>query len=81
MFAGMPARVRRQTHRTRPGVPFFGKSRAATAAEEIAMVIVFIGCLIAVAAYLAKRLSDANTENVALRGQVSSLKRKLGKNR
>lgn len=80
MFAGMPACVRRQTHRTRPGVPFLGKPWAATAAE-IAVVIVLIGCLIAVAAYLAWRLADANTENAALRGQVSSLKRKLGRNR
>jgi hypothetical protein len=45
------------------------------------MLITFIGCLIAVAAYFAKRLNDANTENAALRDQITSLKRKLGRGR
>jgi hypothetical protein len=41
------------------------------------MVIVLIACLIGVSLYLAKRLSDANTTNTALRTQVASLKRQL----
>ena len=41
------------------------------------MVIVLIACLIGVSLYLAKRLSDANTANIALRSQVVSLKRQL----
>ncbi len=41
------------------------------------MVIVLIAGLIGVSLYLAKRLSDANTANAALRSQVASLKRRL----
>jgi hypothetical protein len=41
------------------------------------MLIVLVTCLIGVLLYLAKRLSEANTENTALRNQVASLKRQL----
>ena len=41
------------------------------------MVIVLVACLTGVSLYLAKRLSDANTTNTALRSQVASLKRQL----
>ncbi len=41
------------------------------------MVIALIAGLIGVSLYLAKRLSDANTANTALRNQVASLKRQL----
>ncbi len=40
-----------------------------------------IGCLVALALYLGKRLSDSNTENTVLKGQVASLKRQLVKRR
>ena len=45
------------------------------------MTILLITVLAAVALYLAKRLSDANAENVVLRDQISSLKRQLGRQR
>jgi hypothetical protein len=45
------------------------------------MMIALVGCLIVVALYLAKRLSDVNSENTALRDQVASLKRQLGRRR
>jgi hypothetical protein len=45
------------------------------------MITTFIGCLIAVAAYLGKRLSDSHSENVALRGQIAALKRQLVRRR
>jgi hypothetical protein len=45
------------------------------------MITAFVGCLIAVAAFLGKRLSDAHSENVALRGQIAALKRKLVRHR
>jgi hypothetical protein len=45
------------------------------------MEVVLIGCLIGVAAYLAWRLRDANSKNAALQGQITSLKRKLGRGR
>jgi hypothetical protein len=41
------------------------------------MVIMLVACLIGVSLYLAKRLSDANMANTALRNQVASLKRQL----
>jgi|KBSMisStandDraft_5_1062788.scaffolds.fasta_scaffold666732_2 hypothetical protein len=41
------------------------------------MVLMLIAGLIGVSLYLAKRLSDANTANTALRSQVASLKRQL----
>jgi hypothetical protein len=44
-------------------------------------VIVLAGCLVILSLYLGKRLSDANTENSALRTQVASLKRQLAKRR
>jgi hypothetical protein len=49
--------------------------------RENKMEVILIGCLIAVAAYLAWRLRDANSKNAALQGQISSLKRKLGRGR
>lgn len=45
------------------------------------MLIVVFACLVGVSLYLAKRLSDANTANTALRNQVASLKRQLKGNR
>ena len=45
------------------------------------MIITLIGGLIIVAGYLAKRLADVRTENAALQSQVTSLRRKLGRNR
>ena len=45
------------------------------------MVIMLVACLIGVSLYLAKRRSDANTANAALRNQVASLKRQLKSNR
>jgi hypothetical protein len=45
------------------------------------MVLAIIGCLIIVAGYLAKRLADARTQNAALQSQVTSLRRKLSRNR
>jgi hypothetical protein len=41
------------------------------------MLAVVFACLVGVSLYLAKRLSDANTANAALRNQVASLKRQL----
>lgn len=45
------------------------------------MELAFFAALIGVVLYLARRLSTANTENVALRTQVASLKRQLGRAR
>jgi hypothetical protein len=45
------------------------------------MVILLVACLVGVSLYLAKRLSDANTANTALRNQVASLKRQLRSSR
>jgi hypothetical protein len=45
------------------------------------MALVLLAALAAVCLYLAKRLSDANAENTALRTQVASLKKKLVRNR
>jgi Tfp pilus assembly protein PilN len=45
------------------------------------MVIVLVAGLIGVSLYLAKRLSEANTANTALRSQVASLKRQLKSSR
>jgi len=45
------------------------------------MVIVLVTGLIGVSLYLAKRLSEANTTNTALRSQVASLKRQLRSSR
>lgn len=45
------------------------------------MPTVLIACALALAAYLAKRLWDANTENAALRTQIALLKRQLGRAR
>ncbi len=45
------------------------------------MIVVLVASLIGVSLYLAKRLSDANTTNTALRSQVASLKRQLKSNR
>jgi hypothetical protein len=45
------------------------------------MTIALVGCLIIVALYLAKRLSDVNSENVALRNQIASLKKQLVRRR
>jgi hypothetical protein len=45
------------------------------------MVIVLVAALSAISLYLAKRLSEANTANAALRSQVASLKRQLRSNR
>jgi hypothetical protein len=45
------------------------------------MELAFLACLIGVVLYLGTRLLAANTENAALRTQVASLKRQLGKGR
>lgn len=45
------------------------------------MTVVLIVTLLAVALYLAKRTSDVGTENIALRGQIASLKRQLARRR
>jgi len=45
------------------------------------MEIVIGGCLIALAMYLGKRLSDAKTQNAELRVKVASLKRQLTRSR
>jgi hypothetical protein len=45
------------------------------------MTIVLIACLIGIALYLAKRLSEANARNAALEGQVTSLKKQLARSR
>ncbi len=43
------------------------------------MTVALIGILLAAAGYLAKRWSDANSENVELRARVVSLRRQLAK--
>ena len=45
------------------------------------MEFAFFACLIGVALYLGTRLRAANTENAALRTQIASLKRQLGRGR
>lgn len=45
------------------------------------MEFTFFACLAGAVMYLAWRLSAANTENAALRTQVASLKRQLGRGR
>jgi hypothetical protein len=45
------------------------------------MELAFFACLTGVVLYLARRLSVANTENVALRTQIALLKRQLGRAR
>jgi hypothetical protein len=45
------------------------------------MIIVVVGCLVILALYLAKRVSDVNTENAVLRGQIASLKKQLARRR
>jgi hypothetical protein len=45
------------------------------------MMIALVGCLVIVSMYLVKRLTDANTENTALRAQVASLKKQLSRRR
>jgi hypothetical protein len=45
------------------------------------MAILLITALAGISLYLAKRLSDANAENTALRDQVASLKRQLVRQR
>jgi hypothetical protein len=45
------------------------------------MSALLVASLIGVSLYLAKRLSDTNAENTALRDQVASLKRQLRKGR
>lgn len=41
------------------------------------LMTILVGCLIAVALYLGKRLSTVNAEVAALRNQNASLKRQL----
>jgi hypothetical protein len=43
------------------------------------MTLLLIGALAALTGYLRIRLSAANNENTALRAQVASLKRQLGR--
>jgi hypothetical protein len=45
------------------------------------VTLALIAGLVIVVGYLAKRASDATTENTALRDQVASLKRQLAKRR
>jgi hypothetical protein len=45
------------------------------------MTIVLLAGVILVSLYLAKRLSDANSENEALRTQIASLKKQLVRQR
>jgi hypothetical protein len=45
------------------------------------MLIGFLGLLVLVSGYLAKRLSDEKTENAALRDRIASLKRQLARRR
>ena len=45
------------------------------------MELIFFACLSGAVLYLAWRLSAVNTENAALRTQVASLKRQLGRGR
>jgi hypothetical protein len=45
------------------------------------MEFAFFACLIGAVLYLATRLSAAKTENAALRNQIASLKRHLGRDR
>jgi len=45
------------------------------------MTIALVVCLVSVSLYLAKRLSDANSENAALRNQIAALKRQLVRRR
>jgi hypothetical protein len=45
------------------------------------MLIGFLGLLVLVSGYLAKRLSNEKTENAALRDRIASLKRQLARRR
>ena len=45
------------------------------------MITLLVASLIGVSLYLAKRLSEANSENTALRDQIASLKRQLRRSR
>jgi cell division protein FtsL len=45
------------------------------------MMMALVACLVVVSLYLAKRVSDVNGENTALRAQVASLKKQLVRRR
>lgn len=79
MFIGMPACIRRQAHRA--GSTVTPSSRATVTISGYFMLIGFLGLLVLVSGYLAKRLSNEKTENAALRDRIASLKRQLARRR
>ena len=79
MFIGMPACIRRQAHGA--GSTVTPPTRATLTTSGLRMLIGLLGLLAVVSFYLAKRLSDAKTENAALRDRIASLKRQLARRR